>query len=569
MTKVEGKSSGPQRCPFSRAEGMAAPPPGHPALDGKAAEVDTPKKKPQDNGYGEFDDHSGQDGCRTPNRLASTPLSPETPATMTWAPDDSTKIGDTAGCFMKRFGLAEDKGFVPAELPLRRLPEIFASWESIVEDLSALLAAKALRPRVENLPLLDAALLQTECEKERGFLVLALMTQAYVWGEVPVAEVLPQCIAVPFATLAASLDRPPILAHRSIVLENYRLLDHSLPPRLGNVATLNQFLGGMDEAWFYLVTLEVEVVGAPCVASIVRAQEAVLRNDASSVHLLKNELCIMEEHIRDMARAVNRMHERCMPEVFYERIRPFLSGTKGGQALPNGILFQGYGSEHGTRYCLFGGSAAQSPLPQALDIGLNISHNASTTTCQYLRSMRTYMQREHREFLEALEKGPSVRDFVSQNMADVHLAEVYDRCIEAMAEFRSSHMALVSRYILQQVNKAAATPTKPVERSSSQHSLASTTTDLVGSASDDDTSSVSSEGASVEAAAKVAHGGMIESVDTNGEKQALGTGGTSIISFLKETKAHTLSSRVMNSRSAAMHPFWREIHASLVDTTQF
>ena len=61
---------------------------------------------------------------------------------------------------------------------------------------------------------------------------------------------LPENIAVPFGTLAAALDRPPILAHRSIVLENYRLLDTTLPPRLGNIATLNQFLGGMDEAWY-------------------------------------------------------------------------------------------------------------------------------------------------------------------------------------------------------------------------------------------------------------------------------------------------------------------------------
>ena len=31
----------------------------------------------------------------------------------------------------------------------------------------------------------------------------------------------------------------------------------------------------------------------------------------------------------------------------------------------------------------------------------------------------------------------------------------------------------------------------------------------------------------------IVHGSMIESVDAKGEKQALGTGGTSIVSFLK------------------------------------
>ena len=45
-----------------------------------------------------------------------------------------------------------------------------------------------------------------------------------------------------------------------------------------------------------------------------------------------------------------------LPQVFYERIRPFLSGTKGGQALPNGVFFKGYGPNEGTRFCLFGGT---------------------------------------------------------------------------------------------------------------------------------------------------------------------------------------------------------------------
>ena len=98
--------------------------------------------------------------------------------------------GDQAAAYMARFGLSETGGFVPIDRPIRRLPEAFAAWESIVEDLSALLAARALRPRVENLQNLNIELLASESERERAFFVLALMTQAYIWGEVPVAEVL-------------------------------------------------------------------------------------------------------------------------------------------------------------------------------------------------------------------------------------------------------------------------------------------------------------------------------------------------------------------------------------------
>ena len=87
-----------------------------------------------------------------------------------------------------------------------------------------------------------------------------------------------------------------------------------------------------DSHRFYLVTLEVEVVGAPCVAAIVRAQEAVSRADATSVLLLQvrtllrlmtnefsslqHELAAIEKHTRAMARAIRRMHERCLPQVY-------------------------------------------------------------------------------------------------------------------------------------------------------------------------------------------------------------------------------------------------------------
>ena len=102
--------------------------------------------------------------------------------------------GEHAASYMARFGLSETGGFVPIDRPVRRLPEAFAAWESIVEDLSALLAARALRPRVENLQNLNIELLASEPERERAFFVLALMAQAYIWGETPVAEVLKETI---------------------------------------------------------------------------------------------------------------------------------------------------------------------------------------------------------------------------------------------------------------------------------------------------------------------------------------------------------------------------------------
>ena len=95
-------------------------------------------------------------------------------------------------------------------------------------------------------------------------------------------------------------------------------------------------LHALDSCRFYLVTLEVEVVGAPCVAAMVRAQEAVSRADATSVLLLQvralmplmvnefslvqHELVTIEKHMGAMARAIRRMHERCLPQVYLSTV---------------------------------------------------------------------------------------------------------------------------------------------------------------------------------------------------------------------------------------------------------
>ena len=75
---------------------------------------------------------------------------------------------------------------------------------------------------------------------------------------------------------------------------------------------------------------------------------------------------------------LTRMYERCAPEVFYHRIRPFLAGSKNmaNAGLPNGIFYdEGDGKGQWRQYN--GGSNAQSSLIQFLDIVLGVEHSAT------------------------------------------------------------------------------------------------------------------------------------------------------------------------------------------------
>ena len=138
-----------------------------------------------------------------------------------------------------------------------------------------------------------------------------------------------------------------------------------------------------------------------------------------------------------------RMYERCDPLVFFDRLRPFLTGWP-----EPGVVYQGVSE---TPRCYIGGSAAQSALVQTLDAVLGVRHQ-SPASGPYLTLVRGYMQPGHRRFLEQLERGPSLRDFVRSRPreSDPELHRSYQACIDGLDRFRKLHLEMAARYITQQ-----------------------------------------------------------------------------------------------------------------------
>ncbi|KAJ3337961.1 hypothetical protein HDU93_000285 [Gonapodya sp. JEL0774] len=168
----------------------------------------------------------------------------------------------------------------------------------------------------------------------------------------------------------------------------------------------------------------------------------------------------------------------------------------------------------GVRRKFAGGSAAQSPIIQALDIALGVQHkpqfaalkrrgsgvvaeeqqqagfasstsNAislsrtpstsadpshrsphtfeSTVPKNFIHEMRAYLPGPHRSFLLALSRAPAIRAFVTAakesnpDGADVvEMAEIFNKCVDGMKKFRDKHVQMVSVYILVQGKKRRA-----------------------------------------------------------------------------------------------------------------
>jgi indoleamine 2,3-dioxygenase len=293
---------------------------------------------------------------------------------------------------------------------------------------------------------------------------------------------------------------------------------------LENIATLTTFTGSIDESWFYLVSVAIEARGAPILPLMLRAVAAARKNDSVTVTAC---LRAFAERLDDLGSLLQRMHESCDPHVFYNRIRPFLAGSKNmaEAGLPNGVLYEdGMGRQEYRQYS--GGSNAQSSIIQFFDIILGIEHRptgekkdpvseseqegtAPPPKHNFLLEMRKYMPGPHRRFLEDVTKVANIRDYVEAHTNNRELTLAYDACLAMLRAFRDKHINIVSRYIILKSRES-----RSLSRSKSP--VAERRKVNIASASRENKN------------------------DPAGKKKNLkGTGGTALIPFLKQARDET------------------------------
>lgn len=91
---------------------------------------------------------------------------------------------------LEDYGISPDNGFLPAELPLQRLPhQAYERWERIIKNFQSLLLSKRLRPVIDRLPVIPAAHLETVAEWRRAYSLLVFLAHGYIWGGERPAEV--------------------------------------------------------------------------------------------------------------------------------------------------------------------------------------------------------------------------------------------------------------------------------------------------------------------------------------------------------------------------------------------
>ena len=339
---------------------------------------------------------------------------------------------------LKRFSVDQERGFLPNPDPFLALHPQFKVWDELGEEMPSLIAKGGFRSAVEDLPLVNADKFKDNSEVDRAMLLLSMFANAYIsCGPDPVKKI-PLVLAVPLTEVAEMSGRPPISSHASIVLNNWARINPKGPIELENIRTIQNFLGGQDEDWFFLTTVMIESLGAPAISAILKGLEAAASCDNKN---FVDSLESIGEAINNCTNVLDRIPEKCDPHIFYSQIRPFLAGWP-----EEGIIYEDVSDEPKV---YIGGSAAQSSLLQSIDAAMGIFHPHSDSG-PFLKKMRKYMPPAHRKFIEYLETKLPLKKYVEQNESR-ELNDALNRCINTLDGFRKKHMQIVVQYIFDQV----------------------------------------------------------------------------------------------------------------------
>jgi len=349
--------------------------------------------------------------------------------------------------------LNHERGFLPLQDPLRRLPKAFDDWEELALRLPKLLVSDRVRGAIADLPPFPVAAINDSRERERAMLLLSYLGHAYVWGGPRPALILPAVLAAPWYQIAEGLGRPPVLSYSSYALHNYFRFDASREIECGNLALIQNFLGGIDEEWFILIHVEIERKAGPAMAALSACLDAAEEGDVERLEALLTQV---ETSLRAMHGTLRRMPEWCEPFIYYHRVRPYIHGWKNHPDLPEGVIYEGVEAYGGRPQQFRGETGAQSSIVPALDAMLGVGHKEDVLST-YLQEMRNYMPPAHRAFIEALEGRVSIRPF-AQRAGRRALTSAYNACVEALENFRSLHFEYAATYIFKQAQTDAKNP---------------------------------------------------------------------------------------------------------------
>jgi len=313
--------------------------------------------------------------------------------------------------------LSEKFGFLPVNVPLKSLPDSHRVWDEIAAELPSLYESVSIRKTLEQMPRLDA------CQKSlddfylyRAATILGMFAHAYYWLELIPPKSIPEIIMEPWREVSTRLHKPgPFFSYSELVLYNWQFRQQNNQARcLENLSMLVQSVGKREEEIFYLCMVEMVAVSTPVIGSVVRAQEAIVKNDIES---LKKELVIISECTELVNKAFSKIDLNPYSKTFVDPVT-------WGKCI--GILLVPWDS-----YGVKGPSGTASPYFHLMDCILGRKKFASMHGQNQVHYKEVYNSIHVKNFLSAIDT-ISIKDFVEKS-TDKVLRELYYQLAENYA----------------------------------------------------------------------------------------------------------------------------------------
>ena len=254
---------------------------------------------------------------------------------------------------------------------------------------------------------------------------------------------IPAQLARPTWAVCTALGRPPILIYAQYALENRRVRAKELPLSAENVVMLQHFNSPefperfRSEEWFIAIHIEIEKTAGLVVEAALMIDQALRLRDYDTI---RRELPIITQGFSQMRAILSRMEEHCIPEVYYEHVRPYLFGWS---VVPQGVRYEGIPDpsfDEPKRYR--GQTGAQSSIAPLLDIVLGIFHDEADDLSIHLKEMlELHTPKPHRELLLNLREHflRNVIRWSRMCALNMEIREEYRKARLALANFRVEH----------------------------------------------------------------------------------------------------------------------------------
>ncbi|CAJ0948441.1 unnamed protein product, partial [Mesorhabditis belari] len=334
----------------------------------------------------------------------------------------------------ERFRITKEFGFLEVS-PLQKLSPEFQPWIDACAKIPEWIKNGTIRENLHELPEISTDSLKSHEEFRFAHLLLCTMETAFVWGfgEERATSILPRQLAVPLYEVSKRLDVPPVVAHLTGCLANWRKIDGNGPWEPENLELIAfNFSELRGEHWFFVLTAQIEKDFAAAIHKIAEICLKVEKLEVINEEELVSTLRQMRISIREATNTLKRMPEHLKPSDFFYKVRPFLWGYNEGSIKETGIIFEGL--EHLGALKCNGGSAAQSSAMHIFDEFLGIEHQGKSK--EFLLEQRLSMPVPHRNLIKWVSEFTPLKQMK-------HLDE-YREVIETVKNFRSGHIRTVS-----------------------------------------------------------------------------------------------------------------------------